>query len=338
MLETERITYPDIIHIYHSLNMPHDLGPDAHSLFLGLVYKASLFDFTITELSIPNSEMCLLSVLTERAMTDARSILVKYRLRGNPVVMPGLSRSNTVVDYQRGYKGQSGVYTTHFDVLLEYEIRHPVVMSGLSRSNSHPKVGFGDGITPVYADIYNKENSIVSDENDEFQWLLERFQNAAPGWCIQNDYQRQALREILEYPKEHIETVLKRGGRKGLKASALISWVEGGLRSYEKFYGKKDTPPTIQYRTPETERAGNIRSLNDMYDAFNGATIADGKFIFHKKQYERQFSSVQVGMMPYYMTMDARINKIRDYGDELDFTLPEWQAVADRLGAANDGV
>jgi hypothetical protein len=132
---TDRLTYPAILNAYYALNMPNDLGIAAHSMFLALVHKANTFRFQRPELIIPNSEMSLLSVLDERAIYKAREKLVGYQLG-----------SNRVVEYKQGRRGQAGVYTTHFALLVTTPCTNSVA---IGESNGSSSGGIPENTSPT---------------------------------------------------------------------------------------------------------------------------------------------------------------------------------------------
>ncbi|MHA2163506.1 MAG: hypothetical protein ACXABF_13880 [Candidatus Thorarchaeota archaeon] len=202
------------------MNFPSDLGASATSVALAIIYKSNELiwppDFKMSNLELAN-------LSGERLSNIGRSrqkVLDRCKIGGVPLF--------TYVDNRQR---RAGTYLINFNLASTY-----IQTVFNLHSNNDQKGGVFDNDPNVTYPNVVKHNDVGGDD-DNFNWLLDQFQNAAPGWCIQNDTQREKIMEFSEADRDKLEAIMNRFAERGEKRERLISWVEGGLKDFDRLYG-----------------------------------------------------------------------------------------------------
>lgn len=87
-----------------------------------------------------------------------------------------------------------------------------------------------------------EKDSCSENEKEEAKYkkIIGLLTKACPSWYPSNDLIIDRVTDLItEYPEHQLTAVITRAGENGVKNTAFLGYIEGGLRNFEKYYGKQ---------------------------------------------------------------------------------------------------
>jgi len=222
-----RLTYINLLKGYYLMESPSRVGAKANSLFLWLLHKANELGYPKV-LSLPNS------VVMSGAGLENPSALHTSR----KVLLSTFFGHSKLVSYRKPvHSSQCGGYTINYDLLLDN-----LPLGFNSQSQSLVNLDSIASQSLPYKKNKEEEEKEESPKGDNMKYkkIVNLIIKACPSWYPSNDLIIDRVNDLVaEYPEHQIKEVIINAGRKGVKSSSFLTYVEGGLRSFEKFYGAK---------------------------------------------------------------------------------------------------
>ena len=162
----------------------------------------------------------------------------------------------------------------------------------------------------------NKESqtfpkNVDSQDKEEFFWKM--MDRAAPTFQQTtsqiNDFQREIINEILEYPEDKIETVITKAGREGISPNKMLAWIVRGLVNFGKWY----SPEPVKVKSAvEIERSLWLRVVKESYRDFKGGKLPENERLpancIHKK-------------------LSLYLPHVKEFEPQLEFTVKDYESV-----------
>jgi hypothetical protein len=213
---SDRPTYPELLKLFYKHSFPDQLGAIGSAVAQAIIYKANELYFP-SEFKMSNVELSHLS--------------------GEDVSNIGRSRQNVLdiclIDgiplftYIGNKKRKAGTY------IINYSLTSSWRQDNVNEASSgRQKEGVFDN--DPNSTLPNETN--VGGDGENFDWLMDQIQNVAPG-SVLNETQKRRVIEFSEAPREKLEPILQRFAERGEKRERLISWIDGGLREFDRLYG-----------------------------------------------------------------------------------------------------
>lgn len=231
------------------------LGIDKHGLvdrlteqcftfLIGLILEANRlrfknpFDLTL------NQTMAAGGGDSRQTVSRRRKQLSKYKIDGKPIMTytAGNKSRNTTATYTIDYNllcSYNGIWQGQTDTPSQMwdrsatEVRREADSSAtILRSDQKRE----EENSPRFSNVVSRSGPPQPEDENKFNKILDLFENAAPGWCIQNDIQRQKLIDYCEVDIGKLGEILEKAGLKGVKGDALFSWVDKGIKNYDVLY------------------------------------------------------------------------------------------------------
>jgi hypothetical protein len=173
--------------------------------------------------------------LSRQSINDKQQVLRRIRIEGEWLIKikPGKKTNNT-----------PALYEINYDLLVPQSLVMPTF--GLQSSRKIDGTLDGslddtlddtlDDLPSILRSEEREKRGDVGGDGDNFNWLMDQIQNVAPG-SVLNDTQRQRMIEFSEAPREKLQAILQRFAERGEKRERLISWIDGGLRDWDRLYG-----------------------------------------------------------------------------------------------------
>ena len=222
-------TYMKLLEGYYLLECPAQLKAKASAMFLWLLHRAYELEFPIT-LRLPNS------VVQGGAGLDNPSAIHSTR----KVLLNTYFGHSKLVSYRKPiHSSRCGVYTINYDLLLDrttfgfYNESQSLVNQESIASQSLP---YNNNKREE-----NPEDSLPSknkDDEEKYKKVVGLLIKACPSWYPTNDFIIDRVNDLIRtYPEHQIEIVITNAGKKGIKSTAFLTYVEKGLDNFEAYYG-----------------------------------------------------------------------------------------------------
>jgi hypothetical protein len=228
------------------------------------------------------------------------------KLSGNPLTNIGRVRQNVIdaciydgipiFSYSSQKKNHYGKYRINYPIISQYY--HNIITI---KSEYYQNIVNDDDF------LNNNKGNYFSSEKEKNSWLLDLLMNVAPGWGGPvNQSQSDMMDEILKFPDHQVRTVCTQAAKSGIRANGMLSWILKGLDNFSQFYEEKKKS-----------------DANNIYDT-------------DVKRLNRTWQQLQDGILtrdkePYMVVtmLNAYLPRIKQYEDQLDYTVGDFQNVID---------
>lgn len=124
------------------------------------------------------------------------------------------------------------------------------------------------------------QNESFEQEGDKEEFFWTMMDKAAPSFQQTtsqiNEFQREIINEILEFPKDKIETVITKAGREGIHPTKILDWIQRGLVNYDKWYNNKtqdqNRETDFSYLSFDEDKVA-IKHVIETYNGFKDMTL-----------------------------------------------------------------
>ena len=291
------------------------MSEESFTFLVGLIMEADSLNFKNPMGFTINQTLPIGGGNSRQTLNSRRKTLKNFRLNGKQIVKitAGNHSQNSVATYRIDYELLCGS-TVSLQGSTEVE-------SNIIDGSATARQQSDDGSLTI---LYNNkggqkaENAILPTQLDSKETLFwECMDKACPLFQMTpvNEFQRERINEILEYPDDRIKEVMARAGREGKSANKILDWILYGLVNYEKWYAKNGTDfsqkPTLSYKDQQAHfHQRDIDFLNNTYNDYKDGNLPDYDL---------------TGAAGAHTLLKMKLSDVIKCAAEIDFTIEEYK-------------
>ena len=310
-------TLADVMRGIRNHGLIDKMSEECFTFLIGLIMEADNLGFKNPMNFTVNQTLAIGGGNSRQTLNNRRKTLRNFRLNGKQLVkiIAGNHSQNSVATYRIDYELLYGSLKSQPASTQQESNKIDGSTTDLQRSSNGP-------LTILYNNKGGKkdEEAVFNPPlNNKETLFWECMDKACPLFQMSpiNEFQRERIIEILEYPEDNIKEVMARAGREGKSANKILDWILYGLVNYEKWYsnnGSEYIPASIiTYEEKQTKfRQRDITFLNKLYNDYKDGTLPDNDL---------------TGVAGAYTQLKLKLPDVEKFADDLGFTVADFKAV-----------